>query len=54
MASIYVTLNDQFSSSQAQALYEEVYGPEPLVDVLPPGSRRRSGMSCAPIAAPSA
>ena len=37
MASIYVTLNDTFSSDQAQALYEETYGQEPLVDVLPAG-----------------
>lgn len=36
MASIYVTLNDDFSSDQAQALYEEAYGEEPLVHVLPP------------------
>ncbi len=35
MASIYVTLKDDFSSSQAQSLYEEVYGEEPLVHVLP-------------------
>lgn len=36
MASIYVTLKDDFSSAQAQSLYEEVYGEEPLVHVLPP------------------
>ncbi|MBZ0296531.1 MAG: N-acetyl-gamma-glutamyl-phosphate reductase [Anaerolineae bacterium] len=35
MASIYVTLKEDFSSNQAQALYEEVYGEEPLVHVLP-------------------
>lgn len=39
MASIYVTLNASFNSEQAQGLYEEVYGPEPLVDVLPPGQQ---------------
>jgi N-acetyl-gamma-glutamyl-phosphate reductase len=37
MASIYVTLKDTFGSDQAQSLYEEVYGQEPLVKVLPPG-----------------
>lgn len=37
MASIYVTLNDDFTSDQAQALYEEVYQNEPLVNVLPAG-----------------
>jgi len=39
MASIYVTLNDDFHSSQAQSLYEELYGQEPLVQVLPPGQQ---------------
>jgi N-acetyl-gamma-glutamyl-phosphate reductase len=39
MASIYVTLNDSFSSDQAQSLYEEVYDSEPLVDVLPAGQQ---------------
>ena len=39
MASIYVTLNDSLSSDQAQGLYEEVYGEEPLVSVLPPGQQ---------------
>jgi N-acetyl-gamma-glutamyl-phosphate reductase len=39
MASIYVTLNGSFSSDQAQGLYEEVYGNEPLVNVLPPGQQ---------------
>jgi N-acetyl-gamma-glutamyl-phosphate reductase len=39
MASIYVTLNYSFSSDQAQSLYEEVYGSEPLVNVLPPGQQ---------------
>lgn len=36
MASIYVTLNDGFTSDQAQHLYEEIYSGEALVDVLPP------------------
>ena len=39
MASIYVTLRDNFSSDQAQALFEEVYQSEPLVTVLPPGEQ---------------
>jgi N-acetyl-gamma-glutamyl-phosphate reductase len=39
MSSIYVTLNDTFASSQAQSLYEEVYGQEPLVNVLPAGQQ---------------
>jgi N-acetyl-gamma-glutamyl-phosphate reductase len=39
MASIYVTLNENFSSDQAQSLYEEVYGNEPMVHVLPPGQQ---------------
>ena len=39
MASIYVTLKSEFNSDQAQALYEEVYGPEPLVQVLPAGQQ---------------
>jgi N-acetyl-gamma-glutamyl-phosphate reductase len=37
MASIYVTLNADFDSGQAQGLYEEIYGSEALVDVLPAG-----------------
>ncbi len=37
MASIYVTLNNTFTSNQAQTLYEETYGQEPLVNVLPAG-----------------
>ena len=37
MASIYVTLNDEFSSEQAQVLYENAYIDELLVDVLPVG-----------------
>lgn len=36
MASIYVTLNDGFTSDEAQGLYEETYQHEPLVTVLPP------------------
>lgn len=39
MASIYVTLNSQFSSHQAQQLYEEVYQDEPLVHVLLQGQQ---------------
>ncbi|MCY3574875.1 MAG: N-acetyl-gamma-glutamyl-phosphate reductase [Chloroflexi bacterium] len=34
MASIYVTLNDSFASSQAQDLFAEAYANEPLVDLL--------------------
>lgn len=37
MASIYVTLNDDFSGDDAQSLYESIYIDEPLVDVLPTG-----------------
>lgn len=37
MASIYVTLKGDFTSDQAQGLYEEVYQNEPLVRVLPAG-----------------
>lgn len=37
MASIYVTLKPDFASDGAQALYEDVYGDEPLVEVLPAG-----------------
>lgn len=39
MASIYVTLKPEFSSKDAQALYEETYGSEPLVKVLPAGQQ---------------
>ena len=39
MASIYVFLGDTFSSEQAQSLYEEAYGNELLVNVLPPGQQ---------------
>ncbi|MCY4464241.1 MAG: N-acetyl-gamma-glutamyl-phosphate reductase [Chloroflexi bacterium] len=39
MASIYVTLNDCFDSSQAQDLFAEAYGSEPLVEVLPAGEQ---------------
>lgn len=35
MASIYVELQPEFRSAQAQSLYEEVYQHEPLVNVLP-------------------
>lgn len=37
MASIYVTLNDSITSDKVYSLYENAYGDEPLVDVLPPG-----------------
>lgn len=36
MASIYVELQPEFKSAQAQHLFEEVYENEPLVNVLPP------------------
>ena len=39
MASIYVNLASSFSSSEAQALYEETYQHEPLVQVLPAGQQ---------------
>ncbi|MBC7869433.1 MAG: N-acetyl-gamma-glutamyl-phosphate reductase [Chitinophagaceae bacterium] len=39
MASIYVELNDTFTSDSVQALYEEVYSHEPLVKVLPLGQQ---------------
>lgn len=39
MASIYVTLKPGFDSAQAQALFEETYGQEPLVNVLSPGQQ---------------
>jgi N-acetyl-gamma-glutamyl-phosphate reductase len=39
MASIYVTTNETFDAHQAQSLYEEVYGQEPLVQVLPAGQQ---------------
>lgn len=39
MASIYVTLKPDFDSSEAQALYEETYQNEPLVNVLPQGEQ---------------
>jgi N-acetyl-gamma-glutamyl-phosphate reductase len=38
MASMYVTLKDEFPGEQAQELYEEIYANEPLVDVKPAGS----------------
>jgi N-acetyl-gamma-glutamyl-phosphate reductase len=39
MSSIYVTLNGGLSADQAQALYEETYSTELLVDVLPAGQQ---------------
>lgn len=39
MASIYVTLNGGMTSHDAQSLYEETYGSEPLVNVLPSGQQ---------------
>jgi N-acetyl-gamma-glutamyl-phosphate reductase len=39
MASIYVTLHGRFDASEAQALYEETYADEPLVQVLPVGQQ---------------
>lgn len=39
MASIYVQLADGWRSDQIQALFEEAYATEPLVDVLPAGQQ---------------
>ncbi len=39
MASIYVTLNEAITADDAQAIYEETYANEPLVDVLPAGQQ---------------
>jgi len=39
MASIYVTLDSEFSARDAQDLYEHTYCEEPLVTVLPPGQQ---------------
>lgn len=39
MASIYVTLKDEYASEQAQSLFEEIYENEPLVHVLPAGQQ---------------
>lgn len=39
MASIYVELAEGHTSREAQALYEETYGNEPLVHVLPAGEQ---------------
>lgn len=39
MSSIYVTLNGGINADEAQALYEETYSQEPLVDVLPAGQQ---------------
>ncbi|MBZ0301282.1 MAG: N-acetyl-gamma-glutamyl-phosphate reductase [Anaerolineae bacterium] len=61
MASIYVTLKPEFSSDQAQSLFEEVYENEPLVDVLPPGQQatlkhvvrtNRCAISLTPVTSP--
>lgn len=37
MASIYVELNDSFTSDVVQGMYEELYAAEPLVTMLPAG-----------------
>jgi N-acetyl-gamma-glutamyl-phosphate reductase len=39
MSSIYVELKAEHTSSEAQALYEETYSQEPLVNVLPAGEQ---------------
>jgi N-acetyl-gamma-glutamyl-phosphate reductase len=39
MASIYATLHSGFDASEAQALYEDTYADEPLVEVLPAGQQ---------------
>ena len=39
MTSLYVTLNASLQSGEAQALYEEVYGGEALIDMLPAGEQ---------------
>ena len=39
MASIYVHLNPSITSDKVQSLYNNVYGDEPLVDVLPLGEQ---------------
>ncbi len=39
MASIYVHIADSFAASRAQDLFEEYYGNEPLVKVLPAGQQ---------------
>src|SRR5690606_1329202 len=39
MASIYVTLKDDYDSAQAQSLFEEIYENEPLVNMLPAGQQ---------------
>lgn len=39
MASIYVTLNETMISEQVQSLYQEIYGDEPLVNILPAGQQ---------------
>jgi N-acetyl-gamma-glutamyl-phosphate reductase len=39
MASIYVTIDNEFSANDAQMLYEQTYCEEPLVAVLPAGQQ---------------
>jgi N-acetyl-gamma-glutamyl-phosphate reductase len=39
MASVYVELDAAYSTEHVQALYEETYAHEPLVQVLPPGEQ---------------
>jgi N-acetyl-gamma-glutamyl-phosphate reductase len=39
MTSITVTLHATFGAAAAQPLYEEIYGEEPLIMVLPPGEQ---------------
>ncbi|MCY3781108.1 MAG: N-acetyl-gamma-glutamyl-phosphate reductase [Chloroflexi bacterium] len=39
MASIYICLNDSMASEEAHDAYAEVFGSEPLVDVLPLGEQ---------------
>ncbi len=39
MASLYLTMSDDFDANDAQSLYEEVYVNEPLVNVLPVGQQ---------------
>ena len=39
MASIYLSLDENFAPEDAQALYEETYQHEPLVEVLPAGEQ---------------
>ena len=39
MASIYVSLGDSMTSDQTHDVYAEVFGSEPLVDILPLGAQ---------------